>query len=150
MDSSGFLSSSFFRSISQSPFGHNIYNMCWCKRKKHTCKELIQTQELGEILAIGHNRYVNSVWDEKDREVWLSFYASSWQNQVYLVGIHHDRIYVTATEFPPQYFQWIQDDRIPPGEYLVMRRSSLFDLSKPESRREACRLILTVMRRITK
>jgi hypothetical protein len=70
------------------------------------------------------------------------------RNQIYLIGIHHDRMHITTAEFPVQYFQWVQDDRIPPGECLVMRRSCLFDLSKPDSRKEGCRLILTVMRRI--
>lgn len=30
---------------------------------------LLQAQVLGEILAIGHNRYYNKIWSEDDREV---------------------------------------------------------------------------------
>ena len=45
------------------------YDVLQYKRKIHTRKELIQAQELGEILAIGYNRYVNNKWEEKDREV---------------------------------------------------------------------------------
>ena len=40
-----------------------------CKRKIHTRAPLVLAQELGEILAIGHNRHVNNLWLEKDREV---------------------------------------------------------------------------------
>lgn len=45
-----------------------------CKRKIHTRDHLILAQELGEILAIGHNRHVNKVWLEKDREVLAPFW----------------------------------------------------------------------------
>jgi hypothetical protein len=55
------------------------YSMCCCvgltmcvsaNSKRHTRKELIQAQELGEMIAIGYNRYINK-WDEKDSEVSL-------------------------------------------------------------------------------
>jgi len=45
-----------------------------CKRKVHTRALLIVAQELGEILAIGHNRHVHNLWLEKDREVVFCFY----------------------------------------------------------------------------
>jgi hypothetical protein len=43
------------------------------KRNVHTCNLLVLAQELGEILAISHNRHVNNMWLEKDREV-IFFY----------------------------------------------------------------------------
>ena len=46
-----------------------IIPLLQCKRKTHTRDDLILAQELGEILAIGHNRHANNVWLEKDREV---------------------------------------------------------------------------------
>jgi len=68
--------------------------------------------------------------------------------ELYLVGIHHDKLYVTAAEFPEQYFDWVRDEEIPPGRCLVLRRSKLFDLSKPDSRKEVCRLVLGMMRQV--
>jgi len=99
-------------------------------------------------LAIGHNRHVNNVWQEKDLEVLFCF-ISDINGKVYLVGIHHDRLYVTAAEFPKQYFNWVNDEIIPLGGCLVvLRRSGIFDLSKPRSRKEACRLVLGMLRRM--
>jgi hypothetical protein len=72
-------------------------------------------QELGEILAIGHTRHINNVWLKKNREV-ICFNFINNKQYVYLVGIHHDRLYVTTAEFPEQYFNWVNEELLPPGQ----------------------------------
>lgn len=64
--------------------------------------------------------------------------------------MHHDHLHLTTAEFPLAYFDWVREEDIPPGECLVLRRSISYDLSKLASRIEACRVILAVMRRISK
>lgn len=56
-----------------------------CKRKVHSRELLILAQELGEILAIGHNRHVNNAWLEKDREV-TCFYSIINKNRFISLG----------------------------------------------------------------
>jgi hypothetical protein len=65
------------------------------------------------------------------------------------VGISHDKLHVTTAEIPENYFPWMNDEIIPAGECLVLRRSNIFDLSQPVSRKEACRMVLGVMKRIS-
>ena len=101
------------------------------------------------MLAIGSNREAHNHWQEADREVPVLFVSGINGRKIFLVGVHHDRFYITTTEFPPDYFAWVREEVIPPGECLVLRRSKSYDLSKPASRKEACRALLAMMRRIS-
>jgi hypothetical protein len=56
---------------------------------------------------------------------------------------------MTAVEFPEDYFKWVAEvGIIPRGLCLVLRRSQSYDMSKPDSRIEGCRLVLGMLRRI--
>ena len=65
-----------------------------------------------------------------------------------MVGVHHDRLHLTTTEFPRDYFEWVSNGIIPTGEFLVVRRSVTFDLSQPGSRIEAAKMIIGLIRHI--
>ena len=73
---------------------------------------------------------------------------SSADFKAFVVGIHHDRLHVTAVEFPEKYFEWVARGEIPQGELLVIRRSKTYDLSKADARIEASRMIIGMMRYI--
>jgi hypothetical protein len=75
---------------------------------------------------------------------------SSADFKAFVVGVHHDRLHVSAVEFPEEYFEWVANGEIPLGELLVIRRSQIYDLSKPHGRIEACRLIIGMMRYINR
>lgn len=64
------------------------------------------------------------------------------------MGVHHDQLHFTTAEFPIKYFEWVSSGRIPPGEFLVLRRSETFDLSQPRSRIEAAKMIIGLIRHI--
>jgi hypothetical protein len=65
-----------------------------------------------------------------------------------VVGVHHDRMHFTTTEFPLNYFLWVSNGIIPAGEFLVIRRSATHDLSQPNSRKDAVKALIGLMRYI--
>lgn len=75
---------------------------------------------------------------------------SSADFKAFVVGIHRDRLHVSAVEFPEEYFEWVANGEIPRGEVLVIRRSQTYDLSKAHGRIEASRLIIGMMRYINR
>ena len=75
---------------------------------------------------------------------------SSADFKAFVVGVHHDRLHVTAVEFPEKYFEWVASGHIPQGELLVIRRSKIYDLSKADARVEASRVIIGMMRYINR
>jgi hypothetical protein len=75
---------------------------------------------------------------------------SSADFKAFIVGVHHDRLHVTAVEFPEKYFEWVARGDIPQGELLVIRRTKTYDLSKPDARIEASRMIIGMMRYINR
>jgi len=84
-----------------------------------------------------HNMNTSSSSGEEDKLTGLPLRSPSRQS-----------LYTTA-EFHPDYFSWVRQGKIPKCQCLVFRRSSSYDLSRPDSRREACRAIIAVMRRIS-
>jgi len=71
---------------------------------------------------------------------------SSADFKVFVVGIHHDRMHVSDVQFPENYFKWVKKGDIPKGNFLMIRRTKSYDLSEPDSRIEACKTILAMMR----
>jgi hypothetical protein len=55
--------------------------------------------------------------------------------------------YITTMEFPPEYFYWVRQEEILGGKCLIFRWSESYDLSPLDSRIEACRAIIAVIRR---
>jgi hypothetical protein len=66
--------------------------------------------------------------------------------QVYIVGVHHDKLHITTVEFHEKYFLWIHAGEIPLNQFLVLRRSQTYDLSQPDTRLEGIRLILGLIK----
>jgi hypothetical protein len=52
--------------------------------------------------------------------------------------------------FPEKYFEWVANGVIPQGEFLVLRRSKTYNLSKADARVEASRVIIGMMRYINR
>lgn len=77
-------------------------------------------------------------------------FFSSANFKAFIVGVHHDRLHVSAVEFPEQYFEWVARGNIPLGEFLVVRRSNTYDLSKADARVEASRVIIGMVRYINR
>lgn len=70
--------------------------------------------------------------------------------KAFVIGLHHDRLHFTAVEFPERYFEWISFGIIPKGEFLIIRQSIQFDLSKVNSRIDATKMIIGLMRYISR
>lgn len=68
--------------------------------------------------------------------------------KVYIVGVHHDQLHLTTAEFSKDYIKWVSEGHIPNGEFLVVRSSRRYDLSQPDSRIEAAKTILGLIRYI--
>jgi hypothetical protein len=75
---------------------------------------------------------------------------SSADFKAFIVGVHHDRLHVTAVEFPEKYFEWVAKGDIPQGELLLVRRTKTYDLSDADARIEASRMIIGMMRYISR
>ena len=57
-------------------------------------------------------------------------------------------LHLTAVEFPEKYFEWVASGVIPQGDFLVIRRSKIYDLSEADARVEASRVVIGMMRHI--
>lgn len=82
---------------------------------------------------------------EGDREVARTIPNSG----IFLVGVHHDRLHITAAEFRKDYFKWESEEIIHAGRRIVLRMLEFHDLSEPNSQKEACKIVFAIMRRIS-
>lgn len=97
--------------------------------------------------SLSHSSLLESLDRARSRSI--GFFSSA-DFKAFIVAVHHDRLHLTAVEFPEKYFEWIASGKIPQGEFLVIRCSKTYDLSKADSRIEASRAIIGMMRYINR
>ena len=95
-----------------------------------------------------HSSLVEYLDGARSRSKCLVLYYADFK--AFIIGIHYDQLHVTAIEFPDKYFEWVARGNIPQGELLVIRRTKTYDLSNANTRIEASRMIIGMMRYINR